>query len=62
MLKIITISTKNDIIVDSVNLINRNKELFYDISCKVRDINALHNFVDELKGISNVTSVERIFV
>ena len=36
LLKIITISTKSEIIIDSINLINRNKELFYDISCKVK--------------------------
>ena len=62
LLKIITLATKSDIIVDSINLINRNKELFYDISCKVKDINSLHTFIDEIKSISSVSDVERIFI
>ena len=62
LLKIITISTKLDIIIDSINLINRNKELFYDISCKVINIESLNNFIDELKNISCVKDVERIFL
>ena len=62
LLKIITLATKSDIIVDSVNLINRNKELFYDMSLKVRNISSLTNFVDEIKLISNVKNVERIFM
>ena len=45
-----------------VNLINRNKELFYDISCKVKDINSLHTFIDEIKSIKSVSEVERIFI
>ena len=62
LLKIITLATKTDIIVDSINLINRNKELFYDISVKVRNISSLTNFLDEVKTISNVKEVERIFI
>ncbi len=62
LLKIITLATKSDIIVDSINLINRNKELFYDISVKVRNISSLTNFLDEVKTISNVKEVERIFI
>ncbi len=62
LLKIITLATKSDIIVDSINLINRNKELFYDMSVKVRNISSLTNFLDEVKTISNVKEVERIFI
>lgn len=62
LLKIITISTKSEIIIDSINLINRNKELFYDISCKVKNISNLHQFIDEIKLISSVREVERIFI
>ncbi len=62
LLKIITLATKSDIIVDSINLINRNKELFYDMSVKVKDISSLTNFLDEVKTISNVREVERIFI
>lgn len=62
LLNIITTSTKSDIVIDSINLINRNKELFYDISCKVKNIESLNNFIDELKLINSVREVERIFI
>ena len=62
LLKIITLSTKDSIIVDSINLINRNKELFYDISCRVKNINDLHLFIDEVKTINSVVKVERVFI
>ena len=62
LLKIITLATKSDIIVDSINLINRNKELFYDISVKVRNISSLTNFLEEVKTISNVNEVEWILI
>ena len=62
LLKIITLSTKSEIIVDSINLINRNNKLFYDITCKVKNINDLHKFIDEIKTISSVSSVERMFI
>ena len=62
LLKIITLSTKDSIIVDSINLINRNKELFYDISCRVKNINDLHLFIDEIKAINSVVKVERVFI
>lgn len=62
LLKIITLSTKSEIVVDSINLINRNNKLFYDITCKVKNINDLHKFIDEIKTISSVSSVERIFI
>ncbi len=62
LLNIITLATKSEIIVDSINLINRNKELFYDISCKVKNINSLYNFIDEVKTIKSVKEVERVFI
>ena len=62
LMQIVTVATKSDISIDSINLINRNKELFYDITCKVKDINYLHNFIDEIKLISSVKDVERIFL
>lgn len=62
LLNIITTATKSDIIIESINLINRNKELFYDISCKVKNIESLNNFIDEVKLIRSVKSVERMFI
>ena len=62
LLNIITTATKSDIVIESINLINRNKELFYDISCKVKNIESLNKFIDEVKIIRSVKSVERIFI
>ena len=62
LVQIVTLSTKDSIIIDSINLINRNKELFYNITCKVKNISDLHKFIDELKVISSVSKVERIFI
>lgn len=62
LMDIVSIATKHEVIIDSINLINRNKELFYDISCKVKDINSLHTFIDDVKSIKSVSEVERIFI
>ena len=62
LVNIVTIATKHDVAIDSINLINRNKELFYDISCKVKNINSLHEFIDEVKEIKSVKDVERMFI
>ena len=62
LVQIVTLSTKDSIIIDSINLINRNKELFYNITCKVKNISDLHKFIGELKVISSVSKVERIFI
>jgi len=62
LVKIVNISTKSDVIIDSINLINRNKEMFYDVTCKVKNIKFLHNFIDEIKLIDSVREVERIFI
>lgn len=62
LLQIITLATKSEITIDSINLINRNKELFYDISCKVKNINSLHELIDNIKLINSVKDVERIFI
>lgn len=62
LVQIVTLSTKDSIIIDSINLISRNKELFYNVTCKVKNISDLHKFIDELKVISSVSKVERIFI
>ena len=62
LLKIVTLATKQNIYTESINLINRNNELFYDITCKVKNIDDLHLFIDEIKNINNVSKVERVFI
>ncbi len=62
LLNIITFATKDNIVTESINLINRNNELFYDISCKVKNIDDLHRFIEDVKTINSVTKVERVFI
>lgn len=62
LLNIITFATKDGIITESINLINRSNELFYDISCKVKNIDDLHKFIDDVKTINSVSKVERVFI
>lgn len=62
LLQVLTIARELDIFIDSTNLIDRNKDLFYDISCKVKNIESLNNFIDRVKLIQNVRDVERIFI
>ena len=62
LLNIITFATKDNIVTESINLINRNNELFYDISCKVKNIDDLHKFIEDVKTINSVSKVERVFI
>ena len=62
LVDIVNAATKSDIVIDSFNLINRNKELFYDLTCKVKNISSLHTFIEEVKELNNVREVERIFI
>ncbi len=62
LVTIVNIATKSDVVIDSINLINRNKEMFYDVTCKVKNITSLHKFIDEISQLNNVRDVERIFI
>jgi len=62
LLKIVTLATKEGVYTDSINLINRNNDLFYDLTCKVKNINDLNTFIDDIKNINNVSKVERVFI
>ena len=52
LVTIVNIATKSDVVIDSINLINRNKEMFYDVTCKVKNITSLHKFIDEISESS----------
>ncbi len=62
LLNIVTLATQEGIITESINLINRNNELFYDMTCKVKNIDDLHKFIEDVKSIKNVSKVERVFI
>ena len=62
LLKIVTLATKEGVYTDSINLINRNNDLFYDLTCKVKNINDLNTFINDIKNINNVSKVERVFI
>lgn len=57
-----SVCSKHDIIIDSFNLINRNNNLFYDMTLKVNNIERLNNFIDEIKLFKDVIKVERVFI
>ena len=62
LLDIASSASKYDITLESMTLINRNNELFYDVSCKVINYDKLNMFIDELKNIPLINKVIRVFV
>ncbi len=60
LVNIITLATKSDITVSSINhkLSDKNSDT-YELSCKVKDINSLKKFMIDLKSLSYINSVER---
>ena len=60
IVNVVSLATKYDINIDSFNLINRNNEMFYDVSIKVADISKLQLFIDEVKNVKDVRKVQRV--
>lgn len=61
MLQIITLSSSKGISIEGIKLVSKNKSNYYDINCKVKSINDLNIFIDELKNITCVKCVERVY-
>ncbi|MBQ4262614.1 MAG: bifunctional (p)ppGpp synthetase/guanosine-3',5'-bis(diphosphate) 3'-pyrophosphohydrolase [Bacilli bacterium] len=61
MLQIITLSSSKGISIEGIKLVSKNKLNYYDINCKVKSINDLNIFIDELKNINCVKCVERVY-
>ena len=61
MLQIITLSSSKGISIEGIKLVSKNKSNYYDINCKVKSINDLNVFIDELKNINCVKCVERVY-
>ena len=61
MLQIITLSSSKGISIEGIKLVSKNKSNYYDINCKVKSINDLNIFIDELKNINCVKCVERVY-
>lgn len=61
MLQIITLSSSKGISIESIKLVNKNKSSYYDINCKVKSINDLTKFIDELNNLNSVSHVERVY-
>jgi len=60
LINIISLATKTDIIVSSINNKGTNKnEEIYELICKVKNLEILNKFIDELKTFSFITKVER---
>lgn len=59
LLEIVTKATQRNVIVSSINELNRNNILYYDLLVKVKNKNDLDLFTEELKSLSFVTDVKR---
>ena len=59
LLDIVTKATQRSVIVSSINEMNRNGNLYYDLLVKVKGKNDLDLFIDELKTLSFVSDVKR---
>ncbi len=59
---IITIATKNDVYVEGFNLKNNfDDSSYYETILKVKNIEDLNKFIEELRKLSNILKVERSF-
>lgn len=60
LINIITLATKKDITVSSINNKGTTKnEEIYELICKVKNLETLNTFINELKSFSFITKVER---
>ncbi len=62
LLQIITLSTKENIIIDNTTLVNKGNDTYYDIKCRVKNIDNLNNFINELNTFKSVKKVERTLI
>ncbi len=60
LLDIIAKTTSNDINVNSINTINSDNNVLYEITFNVINVERLHKFIRDIELINNVNSVERI--
>ena len=60
LLDIISKTSNNDINVESVNTINTNDGYLYNITVLVKDTKSLDKFIDDLKIIPSINSVDRL--
>ncbi len=60
IMDIVTIATKNEINVEALNLKYKNNEQYYEISCKVKNIEVLDKFINDLNGLKYISIVERV--
>ena len=62
LINIITIATKYEINIESLNLKDTDKSLYYELICKVKNIDELNLFISDLKGLKFVSKVERTYL
>lgn len=60
LINIITIATKYDINIESMNLKDSN-EKYYELMCKVKNIELLNSFITELEGLKFIDKIERAY-
>ena len=59
VLEIVTKATVRNVIISSINEVNKNNTLCYDLLIKVHNKDDLEFFIDELKTLTFVTDVKR---
>ena len=61
LVDIISVATKSDVIVSSINNKGSNKDSdIYDLVCKVKNKESLDKFMNDLNGLSFISRVERL--
>lgn len=60
LINIITVATKYDVNIDSLNLKNENDK-YYELICRVKNIENLNMFINELEGLKFINKVERAY-
>ena len=57
----ISVATKSDVIVSSINNKGSNKDSdIYDLVCKVKNKENLDKFMNDLNGLNFISKVERL--
>lgn len=61
LVDIISVATKSDVIVSSINNKGNNKDSdIYDLVCKVKNKESLDKFMNDLHGLNFISKVERL--
>lgn len=60
LLDIIARTSNNDVIIESMNMINSKENFMYEITVLIDNVISLNKFMNDIKNIPNILDVERI--